>query len=64
MTVESIDVEDVRNLFAHHGSGSPHLMLLGHTDVVPPGPEANWTSPPFEPIIRNGALCTVGVRPT
>jgi succinyl-diaminopimelate desuccinylase len=56
MTVESIDVGEVRNLFAHHGSGSPHLMLLGHTDVVPPGPEANWTSPPFEPEIRDGVL--------
>jgi succinyl-diaminopimelate desuccinylase len=56
MTVESIDVEDVRNLFARHGSGSPHLMLVGHTDVVPPGPEANWASPPFEPEIRDGML--------
>lgn len=56
MTVESIDVEDVRNLFARHGSGSPHLMLVGHTDVVPSGPEANWTSPPFEPEIRDGVL--------
>lgn len=56
MSVESIDVEDVRNLFARHGDGSPHLMLVGHTDVVPPGPEANWTSPPFEPEIRDGTL--------
>lgn len=49
MTVDCIDVEDVRNLFAHHGQGAPHLMLLGHTDVVPPGPRQEWTSPPFEP---------------
>lgn len=56
MTVESIDVEDVSNLFARHGSGSPHLMLVGHTDVVPPGPESDWTSPPFEPEIRDGVL--------
>ncbi|WP_459117386.1 succinyl-diaminopimelate desuccinylase [Wenzhouxiangella psychrophila] len=56
MSVESIDVEDVRNLFARHGGGSPHLMLVGHTDVVPPGPEGNWSSPPFEPEIRNGTL--------
>ncbi|RFF27643.1 MULTISPECIES: succinyl-diaminopimelate desuccinylase [unclassified Wenzhouxiangella] len=56
MTVESFDVESVRNLLAYHGSGSPHLMLVGHTDVVPPGPEANWTSPPFEPEVRDGML--------
>ncbi len=56
MTVESIDVEDVRNLFARHGGGSPHLMLVGLTDVVPTGPESNWASPPFEPVIRDGVL--------
>jgi len=56
MTVESLDVEDVCNLFARHGQGSPHLMLLGHTDVVPPGPEADWSSPPFAPPLRDGKL--------
>ncbi|MDZ7790679.1 MAG: succinyl-diaminopimelate desuccinylase [Xanthomonadales bacterium] len=56
MAVESIETEDVRNLLALHGSGSPHLMLVGHTDVVPPGPEVNWASPPFAPEIRDGML--------
>ena len=56
MAVESIVVEDVVNLFARHGEGPPHLMLLGHTDVVPSGPEDNWTSPPFEPTHRDGHL--------
>src|SRR5690625_1856430 len=42
MTVENMDSKDVSNLFAHHGSGRPHLMLVGHTDVVPPGPEKAW----------------------
>lgn len=56
MSVESIAVEDVVNLFARHGQGGPHLMLLGHTDVVPPGPTDAWTSPPFEPTHRNGHL--------
>lgn len=56
MVVESMAVEDVDNLFARHGQGRPHLMLLGHTDVVPAGPEENWTSPPFQPTRRDGQL--------
>jgi succinyl-diaminopimelate desuccinylase len=56
MQVESVDVGEVKNLFAYHGSGAPHLMLLGHTDVVPPGPLSNWSSQPFEPQVRDGML--------
>jgi succinyl-diaminopimelate desuccinylase len=56
MVTERIDVGQVCNLFARHGTGSPHLMLLGHTDVVPPGPLERWTSPPFAPEVRGGML--------
>ncbi len=31
-------------------------MFAGHTDVVPPGPEAAWSTPPFEPVVRDGML--------
>lgn len=56
MRTEFIDSGPVRNLLAMHGSGAPHLMLLGHTDVVPPGPEQDWTDPPFAAVVRSGYL--------
>ncbi|MGN0914757.1 MAG: succinyl-diaminopimelate desuccinylase [Succinivibrio sp.] len=39
------------NLLAVHGTGSPFLLFLGHTDVVPPGDEAKWDYPPFDAVI-------------
>jgi len=49
------------NLWATHGdhrpdSEGPVLILLGHTDVVPPGPIEQWSSDPFAPTIRDGVL--------
>ena len=35
---ESLRFGEVDNLWATHGKGGPVLVLLGHTDVVPPGP--------------------------
>lgn len=55
-TIEHLRYGDVDNLWATHGSGAPVLVFLGHTDVVPPGPLDQWTSPPFEPTIRDGKL--------
>ncbi len=53
---EHLRFEDVDNLWATHGSGSPVLVLLGHTDVVPAGPREDWASDPFEPQVRDGVL--------
>lgn len=47
---------EVSNLWATHGAGAPVLVFLGHTDVVPSGPESDWTSPPFEAVVRDGSL--------
>ena len=47
---------EVDNLWATHGQGAPVLVLLGHTDVVPTGPRAQWSSDPFVPEIRDGVL--------
>ena len=50
----------VTNLWAKFngsaGAASPTLVFAGHTDVVPTGPLAQWTTPPFSPSHRDGLL--------
>ena len=47
---------EVDNLHARRGTGSPHLLYCGHTDVVPPGDLARWTDDPFAAAVRDGVL--------
>jgi succinyl-diaminopimelate desuccinylase len=54
--IEHLRYGEVDNLWATHGNGSPVLVFLGHTDVVPSGPVEAWSSPPFEPVVREGKL--------
>jgi succinyl-diaminopimelate desuccinylase len=53
---EHLRLGEVDNLWATHGQGAPVLVLLGHTDVVPPGPREAWASDPFKPEVREGVL--------
>lgn len=55
-TITSMRHGDVDNLWATHGAAGPTLVFLGHTDVVPSGPEDAWQSPPFDPTVRDGRL--------
>jgi len=48
--------DDIENLYARIGTAGPHLLLAGHTDVVPPGDEARWRHPPFAGDIADGVL--------
>ncbi len=54
--IEYYRYDDVNNLWAKFGNSEPLLVFAGHTDVVPSGPEENWTHPPFEPTEVNGLL--------
>ncbi|OGT46314.1 MAG: succinyl-diaminopimelate desuccinylase [Gammaproteobacteria bacterium RIFCSPHIGHO2_12_FULL_41_20] len=53
---ESMRFGDVDNLWARYGKQSPLFVFAGHTDVVPTGSELAWTSPPFQPTVRDGYL--------
>ena len=53
---ETIVANGVTNLWARRGTRAPLFVFAGHTDVVPTGPHAQWSSAPFTPTIRDGKL--------
>jgi len=53
---EHLPFGEVDNLWARHGSQPPLVVLAGHTDVVPTGPEERWSEPPFGGTVRDGML--------
>lgn len=53
---ETLVSNGVTNLWARRGTAHPVVCFAGHTDVVPTGPLASWTSDPFVPTERDGYL--------
>ena len=51
----------IENLYARRGTASPNLCFAGHTDVVPVGDEAAWTSGPFAAEVSDGVITGRGV---
>jgi succinyl-diaminopimelate desuccinylase len=54
--IEKISELNCETLLAKYGDSGKVFCYLGHTDVVPSGPEDEWISPPFEANIVEGEL--------
>lgn len=44
-SAELMQFGDVQNLWLRRGTTAPLFVFAGHTDVVPTGPEGNWSYP-------------------
>lgn len=54
--IERLPFGAVSNVWARRGDRAPLLCFAGHTDVVPAGDTAAWTTDPFTPQIRDGLV--------
>ena len=56
LTFSDDNTPDVQNMYARIGATAPNFCFAGHTDVVPVGDTAGWTTDPFGAEIIDGVL--------
>lgn len=61
-TVTDLSQGAVKNIWARYGTSGPLLIFAGHTDVVDPGPRAQWDTDPFVPTIKDHYLIGRGAQ--
>ncbi|HTR47150.1 MAG TPA: dipeptidase [Verrucomicrobiae bacterium] len=59
--LENVEIEPTKMYPVVYGEslrapGKPTVLIYGHYDVQPAEPLEQWTSPPFEPAVRDGNL--------
>jgi succinyl-diaminopimelate desuccinylase len=51
-----LESNNLRSLYATHGTQLPSICFSGHVDVIPPGPLEAWNSNPFQLIESDGNI--------
>ncbi len=59
---ETVETDGLPIIYAEwlKADGAPTALVYGHYDVQPPDPLDEWTTPPFEPTVRDGCLYARG----